>query len=62
GTRNRGGDDPAAIGSRPWFTRRLREELAARQEAVVELSGSLDNRFDTALAAVRDRGWFLPGD
>lgn len=57
GTRNRGSDDAALVGSRPWFTQRLREELAARGEDVVELSGSWDDRFEQAVDAIVERGF-----
>ncbi|MDP1793266.1 MAG: AAA family ATPase [Acidimicrobiales bacterium] len=50
GTRNRG--EQSGHGSRPWFTQRFREELAARGETVIELKGDWEQRLETAQAAV----------
>jgi NadR type nicotinamide-nucleotide adenylyltransferase len=52
GARNRGSDDPTVTGSRPWFTRRFRDELSRRNEPVVELTGDWGQRFDRAVRAV----------
>jgi NadR type nicotinamide-nucleotide adenylyltransferase len=52
GARNRGSEDAAEYGSRPWFTRRFRDELAHRDERVVELTGPWEERFERAVTAV----------